>query len=187
MNERQLRCGSWLQGIGIGLLCGLALAAQTRWPWEWLLVLGVAVSVFGFVLEHYPTVWHYVWGLLETVSDWFVQPSASGPPFGLMGGGREGMPRWAAVATLREMLRQGRSLEEAVWELHHVRGVDLLALWPVVAEVTGLDHQEAMRLVVQATSLLRMPPFPAPLPPLPTGDTIMVPPTDSVREHHGGQ
>ena len=108
------------------------------------------------------------------------------------------MPRWAAVATLREMLRQGRSLEEAVWELHHVRGIDLLTLWPVVAEVTGLDNQEAMRRVVQATSLLRMPPFPAPRPPEAAGDAIVVPPTfsaediptfptDSVREHHGGQ
>jgi hypothetical protein len=70
------------------------------------------------------------------------------------------MTHRAAVVALRKLLDGGRPLEEAVWELHHARGVDLLTLWPVVAEVTGLDQQEAMRVVVQATSLLRIPPFP---------------------------
>jgi hypothetical protein len=62
--------------------------------------------------------------------------------------------RRAATKLLRELLKQGHTLEDAIWLLHHVHGVRVLDLWPVVVDVTGMDRQEAARLVVRVTAIL---------------------------------
>jgi hypothetical protein len=168
MNERrtlqQIRCGTWIRGAALGFALGAFLASNTHWEFPWVWMFAFWVFFFGVLLEWSATVWEFVSNFFGILLEW----SASGVFFPMRYHPRPqgiAMTHRAAVVALRKLLDGGRSLAEAVWELHHIRGVDLLALWPVVAEVTGLDQQEAMRVVVQATSLLRVPPFPQPPPP----------------------
>ena len=53
------------------------------------------------------------------------------------------------TATLRELLTTGRCLGEALWEMHHVRGVGLMWLVPAVVEACGLPKPEAQRVVAR--------------------------------------